>query len=736
MQNDIINKLDLQDYIDTLATFFAREKSIILQGDINIHYKLINEISTYDFKTPQKVQNLSDALMRLKKQGVLKLYEIYEFSKIIEYFVYVQQFSLENKLQEWIQKIIIPQQIINISNSFDKKGDLKQGINEDLDKINHTIYTNKTTIKDSLYKIIGNNKLQPYLVDHQVHFVQGQHTILARAGFNSTLKAKVLHRSNAGFFYVVPYEIDKLKRKQEDLEGLKDELILQISKEYSSIFNNHLLFLNFINKEFDRFDHYLARVNFAKIDDKNFILPNSKQHTQKLVDFIHPALRKAKPVTIDFTKKVIIITGVNAGGKTMLLKSLLSATYMSKYLIPYKAHKDTRIGHYKDIVAVLDDPQNVKDDISTFAGRMVEFSKLFTKTNAIVGVDEIELGTDSDEASSLFKVIIEKLMEKDIKIIITTHHKRLASLMASYKDVELIAALYDENLRKPTYEFLQGTIGQSFAFETALRYKIPLDIVNQAKKVHGEDKTKLNDLIARSSTLELEYKQKLKLLDEQIQNINKLKNNLQEQKYNVDKELDSYKNELHTGYKSATTEAKKAIKTKVSQEAHKHLNIAHKKYKQIKEPKVSDDIVNLKVGDRVKYNSTKGSILSIKGTKAYFESDDGIKIQVPIDKLKRSGKLLKVKTKQKVQINVAKPKHGSVKLDLHGQYADEAIENLDIFLSDCLINGFDEVLVYHGIGTGKLSNAVKIFLDNYPKIKSYTDAPPNQGGFGAKVIKL
>ncbi len=84
--------------------------------------------------------------------------------------------------------------------------------------------------------------------------------------------------------------------------------------------------------------------------------------------------------------------------------------------------------------------------------------------NAIVGVDEIELGTDSDEAASLFKVIIEDLIKNDIKIIITTHHKRLAALMASNPNVELIAALYDEENQKPTYQFLQGTIGSILCF--------------------------------------------------------------------------------------------------------------------------------------------------------------------------------------------------------------------------------------------------------------------------------
>jgi DNA mismatch repair protein MutS2 len=736
MNNNIIKKLDLEDYIKSLDIFFAREKSVVLQGDITMHFKLINEISMYNFKDPKKIINLDSAIMILKKHGILKLYEIFEFIKIVDYFTYIQKFTLEGKLGEWIEKIIIPKSIENISDAFNDKGDLKQGINDDFDRIEQNIYNNKVNIKDVMQGTINTKKIQAYLVDHQVHLVHNQQAMLVRGGYNHILKAKVIERSQSGFFYVVPNNVEKLKQKQNELLNIKEEIVFKISKQYSDILFKNIMFLSFINIEFDRFDHYLARVNFAKKDDKNFILPKSNSNINKLVDFIHPALSNAKSISIDFSKSVIMITGVNAGGKTMLLKSILSASYLSKYLIPYKAHTDTKIDFFKNIVAVLDDPQSVKNDISTFAGRMQEFSKLFSCNNTIVGIDEIELGTDSDEAASLFKVIIENLMKKNIKIIITTHHKRLAALMASYDEVELIAALYDEQNRKPTYDFLQGTIGQSYAFETALRYGIPNNIVQKAKKVYGDDKENLNDLIHRSSILELEYQKKLKILDEKIYKYDRLNLSLQEYKESIDKRFLNYKENLSVEYKDAINEAKKAIKSTNKQEAHKLLNIAHKKKQQIKEQKVNNENLNLKVGDRVKYNSIRGSVISLKKNKVYFQSDDGIKIQVPISSLKKSVNLPKVKAKQKVKINIQKPNNGYIKLDLHGQKSEEACLNLDKFLSDCLINGFEEVLVYHGIGTGKLSYAVKIFLDSHPSVKEYLDAPQNQGGFGAKIIRF
>ena len=732
---EILKKLDLNDYIESFSNFFARKKSIILEGDINLHHKLINELGKFDVKAPDEVANIDNALMHIQKQGVLKVDDIIEITKIIKYFNYLKRFNFDGKLQEWIDKIIIPNDITNVCDYFDDRLKLKDGVNEQFDSIKYAITANKEEIKQSLYKIINNQKVRSYLVDSQVHYINGEESLLVRGGFNHVLKAQVINRSNSGFFYVLPHSVSSLKQKQNDLLNKQEEILLKICKQISSLFEKHLMFLKYINKEFDRYDHYQARLFFAKVNDKNFILP-SKKNVNKLIEFSHPALHDAKPISIDFSKSVVMITGVNAGGKTMMLKSILSAVLLTKYLIPYNAHEDTTIGNFKSINAVLDDPQSVKNDISTFAGRMQEFSKLFTSKNAIVGVDEIELGTDSDEAASLFKVIIEELISKDIKIIITTHHKRLAALMASNDEVELIAALYDEENRIPTYEFLQGTIGKSYAFETASRYGIPNNVVKKAKEVYGDDKDRLNELIERSSELEKEYKLKITKLNDEISKMEKLSRSLSEQKENLDEHIYSEKSKLHKEYKDARDEAKKAIKAKLVGESHQHLNIAHKKASDIKTIKVQDS-VDLKVGDRVKYRSTKGVLVSIKGAKAFIENDMGMKVQVKLNDLQKSGNPPKLKKKPiKATVTVQKPSGGHVKLDLHGQRSDEAIANLDKFLSDALIAGFDEVLVYHGIGTGKLSFAVKQFLDSHPRVEGYTDAHPSQGGFGAKVIKL
>jgi len=358
MQN-ILKKLDLVDYINSFSKLMAREKSIILEGDINLHFKLINELSKFDIKAPDEIQNLDRALQHIQKQGVLKVDDIIEFVKILKYFMYLKRFNFDGKLQEWIDKIIIPSDVEKVCDYFDERANLKDGINEEFDSIKYAISKNKEEIKQSLYKIINNQKVRSYLVDSQVHYINGEESLLVRGGFNHVLKASVIDRSNSGFFYVLPHSVSSLKQKQNDLRNKQEEILLKICRQITSLFEKNLMFLKFINREFDRFDHYQARLFFAKINDKNFIIP-TKKNENKLVDFSHPAIHDAKPISIDFSKSVVMITGVNAGGKTMMLKSILSAVLLSKYLIPYNTHKDTKIGNFKSINAVLDDPAKVE----------------------------------------------------------------------------------------------------------------------------------------------------------------------------------------------------------------------------------------------------------------------------------------------------------------------------------------------------------------------------------------
>ncbi len=730
---ELIDRLDLREFINSFTSLFAREKPIFMEGDLNYHHKFITELFKYDFSSPKSVEDVESSIMHIKKFGVLKPDEIFEFIKMVKYFKYLKKFDFKSEiLIEWFSKIIIPTQIEEIDNFFNDKGELKSEIDEELASVEVAIKNSKARIKEQFLRVLNSSQLGAYLVDRQIHFINEEEALLVRGGFNHVLKASVIGRSSSGFFYVTPENVINLKNHHSELLAKKDKIIYEICKNISSIFLKNVLFLSFLNKEFDKFDHYQARVMFAKFKNLEFIIP-SRDKKIILKNFTHPALLHPKATSINFEKSVLMITGVNAGGKTMLLKSILSSVFLAKYLIPMKINSQhSIIGSFKEIVPIIDDPQSVKNDISTFAGRMVEFSKLFAKKNSIVGVDEIELGTDSDEAASLFKVVIEELVKRDIKIVITTHHKRLASLLAAHQEVELVAALYDEKNQSPTYEFLQGTIGKSYAFETASRYGIPQTIISVAKRVYGEDKERLNELIERSSELEMELKQKKDKLEIEQEKVDNLKIDLIQKREDLKLELNELKSNLELEYKKAIDEAKMAIKAKDIKDSHRHLNEANKIVTNIKIEK-KEEPIEFKIGDKVKYRNNKGIIVALKRQDATIEVD-GIKLTVTKSELKHSSY---IKPKQKsATINVTKPVQVSVNLDLHGLRAEEAIEKVDKFISDSLLLGFDEILIYHGIGSGKLAFAVREFLKTQPIVKEFYDAPINMGGHGATIVRF
>lgn len=742
----LISRLDLVDFLQKFASFFARDKSndlhsiLTLQGDRQFFSHILQELDSQDsssLKPLPKLPNLDTAITHLQKYGTLGLSEIFSFSQLVGYFVYLKRHIADcsPRTKAWCDKILIPEAIAKLPTFFTQKGEIEQGIYPHIDELTAQIKQTKIRIDESMQKLLHTQALSPYLVDKSVHYINQNECLLLKAGYNHSIKGMVLERSQGGFFYLLPDSIITLKERQNTLKDSLEQSLYLICKELSSILAKHLPFLKFLNHCFDIFDSIYTRLSFAKDLNLSFIHTLNSQNHIILHEFIHPALHSPKPLSIDFSGDCLMITGVNAGGKTMLLKSILGACLLSKFLIPFKINPNrSKIPHFKHINAIISDPQNSKNDISTFAGRMLEFSQILNTPNLLLGIDEIELGTDADEAASLFKVLLEHLLAHKAKILLTTHHKHLAALMANNPQVQLCAAMYDINTQRPLFEFLNGSIGKSYAFETAQRYHIPSTLIQKAKDVYGRDRQRLNELIERSSALEIELTHKKEQLEKQITEYQNKILSLKEQEEQQKQEFQALKHTLQAQYHKATQTLKDALKAKESKEIHKAFNAAHSAFNALQaQPSTQFPKQNLQVGDYVKYKNTRGQILNIKGTTCLVELESGIKLKEKMAHLKKTQQSPKP---HKTTIKLSQSKSVSVSLDLHGMRGEEAIEKLDEFLSNALVAGYDEVLVYHGIGTGILSRLVKEYLQEHPKIISFDDAPPNMGGFGAKIIKL
>ncbi len=727
----LLQQLDLSEHIEQFSSFFSRTHSLYIEGDQELHFRYIKALDRLEFKAPPKVIEFTNIKQHLKKRGVLNFEQIFEIVKIVRYFRYFKNRNIDGIIGEWMSKFEIPEKFTEVEKYFTHDGKFEENLDETLFSLSARIKEYRDAMSGALKQMMRSSKLTSYLVDTQVHFINNEDCLLVRGGFNHVLQGAVVGRSSNGFFFVAPDSILKSKEKIRFINQEREAIFYRYAEEFSTKLSEIQSFIAFIDKEFTKFDNYQARVLFAK--SKNLQLIKNKKDSKILLSkFIHPALHNAKPIDINFSKNILMITGVNAGGKTMLLKSILASVFMAKYIIPMKIDENkSHIGSFKTVLSIIDDPQNVKNDISTFAGRMQEFSKIFQETSALVGVDEIELGTDSDEAAALFKVILDDLIKRRQKVVVTTHHKRLAALMADRDDVELMAAIYDEEQRKPTYEFMQGIIGNSYAFETAARYGIHTNLIQEAKKVYGDNSEKLSLLIERGSQLERELKWKHKLVDEKLETLKKKESQLKEKREEQLKELEEQKAALKRSYEVAISEAKAAAKANDSKSIHRAMNKANKKLPP-KAKELKRDVA-FKVGDTVKYHSNRGTIIAIKGEREATIEMDGMKVRVKTKYLRHT-QAIKVKPQTDIKLSVEK--RAGLKCDLHGMRADEACDTLDKFLNDALINGWDEVIIYHGIGTGKLSYAVKNFLTAHPRVKNFIDAPPHLGGYGAKIVSL
>jgi len=727
----IIKKLDLDEHIDSLVSKFAREKSPILIGDASIHAKFINALDSIELISLPPLPNMDDLINRLSKGAILQLEQLYLFVKQIYFFNKLKATSLPAIWREFVDSIEIPSEVLEVITYFNDEGLIDTSKDEELYSIKESLDRLKQEQKEKLSSILRSNALKDYLVDSSIHLYYGQETLLVRGGFSKVLKANVVGRSSGGFFYVVPQALEDIKQRGSRLLDREQEIYLKYAKKFSSIFAKWWRFFKYLDREFDRVDHYFARALMLREKDLSLILPNKTKEV-KLASFAHPAIKDAKPIDIEFKSKIMLVTGVNAGGKTMLLKSILGAILMSKYLIPYKCNSnETKVGSFENIEVILDDPQSVKNDISTFAGRIVEFNRLFKLKDAIVGVDEIELGTDANEAAALFRVLLEELTKRDIYFIVTTHHKQLASLMSSNKDVELIAALYDEKNQRPTYTYLSGSIGKSYAFETARRYGINDNLIKRAKEALGEDQERIAHLIESSTQLEIKMRQKLKEAQDKVEQIKEQERKVEAKKERIEQEYKKRLFDLEREYQEALKKLKLALKETENPNARRLINEAHKIKSSKKEERREN--IELKVGDNIEYRGKRGVILSLKSKEAMVDLD-GIKMRVPKSELKVIKPLKKPKVKKPtVNVSVAKPNRSKISLKILGYRAEEAIDEVQNFISDALLHGFNEVEIIHGSGSGVLSKVVSDLLKKHPKVKSFNKVP---GNLGATLVKL
>ena len=451
----------------------------------------------------------------------------------------------------------------------------------------------------------------------------------------------------------------------------------------------------------------------------------------------------------------IVITGPNTGGKTIMLKTLGLTQLMAQSGLPILADKGSRVGIFEEIFADIGDEQSIEQSLSTFSSHMTNIVDILGKVNkhSLLLLDELGAGTDPQEGAALAMAILEDLRLRQVKTMATTHYPELKAYGIETAFVQNASMEFDTASLRPTYRFMQGVPGRSNAFEIAKRLGLSDVIVGDASQQVNQDND-VNRIIEQLEEQTLESRKRLDNIREVEQENLKMNRALKKlyNEFNREKETELNKareqaaeivelalsesdqilKNLHSKSQlkpheiiEAKAELKKLAPEKVDLSKNKVLQKAKKK----RAPKVGDDIVVLSYGQR--------------GTLTNQLKDGRWEAQVGLIKMTLEEKefdLVQVQQEapvKKKQVNVVKRASGrgpQARLDLRGKRYEEAMNELDAFIDQALLNNMAQVDIIHGIGTGVIREGVTKYLQRNKHVKSFGYAPQNAGGSGATIV--
>lgn len=543
--------------------------------------------------------------------------------------------------------------------------------------------------------------------------------------------------------YVEPPVLLDLNNKVSLLLEEEQEEIIRICKELS-----HLIkpvtddYLNAL-ETMALIDSYFARARFGEIhqgrvielkEESSIYFKNSRH------PLIDPKYVVSNTYHLESSHPVLLITGPNTGGKTVSLKILGLFCLMGYSGIPVLAD-EAYCPMFDQIFVDIGDDQSIVQSLSTFSAHLSKLSKICDQatSKSLVLLDELGGGTDPQEGESLAIAVLDFLKDKGVKVVATTHYSKLKEYALKSNDVLMASVQFDMEAMRPTFKYLEGIAGQSYAFEIAARFNLNQSILEKANQLKIEAKSEQALLQEKLERKMIELKQfEETLLSQQIE-LDELKDKLNKQEiaFNQNKEnrLNQAKEEIDALIEAAQEEAQEILdEMRSHKQAPMHELIAKKQHLDSKRLKVKEDpsLENIEVGDWVKLKSTnqQGQVLQVK-KKQVVVNINGIRMEIGLSQLIRGEA-----PKAQKQVSIKHESIASVPLELNviGYRVEEALPLVSRYIDDCLRAKMPFARIIHGHGTGALRQAVHQLLAKQDRIDTYRLGGQGEGGVGATVV--
>ena len=734
---------------------FKKEEMIKDDFYLDREHKYLSEL--LDFFNQNNIINtlhvypLRNYFSLLDKGGNIGIKGLSDFLPFLENIsLYIEAFKDRNNMELILDLVLDLRDFKYIHDRIDQAilPDLTIDSNASstLYSIRKKIQAYETSISSKAREIA--KKYSNYLAESNITIKDGLPSLAVKNSYKSYVKGFVSDVSNSGStVYIVPLEIIEMnneiyelkEKEKEEEERIVKALTQLIKEEQEAIEKDYLIAL--------RLDSLLARVKFG-LSYKGSVAAIST--SIKLEELSHLLINRDVVVKNDFEveddKKIVVITGPNAGGKTVLIKAISLACYLNQrgYLVPAKK---AELKTFSSIEFIAGDGQSIMDNLSTFSGHIVEINSSLSKIDkdSLFVVDEIGQGTSPLDGEAIGNAVIDYLESVGCYGILTSHYEGLKEKAIRDDEVEVGAMIFDEDTIKPTFKYKRGLIGRSYALEVAKNLHMKEEILVKAQEyldrsLDSEEKkaiANLTKLQEQNERLKQSYEEKLNKLNELNAKREQAIKALQVEKENIKAKAQDKIDSLVDEKIDELDEIFKKNKNKIDLASFASLKGQLNKMKEREEDEVKVK-VRFEVNDYVKVNSINntGYIKSIKGNKIEVDID-GMLLKTDLGDLVKLPDPKKAKIKQ----NYAKidkvflGKSGvPLECNLIGLHVDEAKEKLEKYIDDCMLMHYHEVRIIHGHGTGALRTMVKEYCASNKNIKSTRFGDTYEGGVGATII--
>ncbi len=731
-------------------------------------HKLLFE---YNISNVVYYEDVDDVLLRCQKGGVLTFGELLAVSKmmassrILKTSILKQEFIDIDLIKEVAERIYTYDFLEkDINSKIISEDTMADTASEKLFSLRKTIKSLNAKIRDTLLSYMRGDKNE-YLQDNIVTMRNGRYVVPVKSESRSFVKGFIHDQSQSGAtVFIEPEAVielnNELKTKLLEEENEIQRILAELSSKIKSVAEN--LFYN--DQNVVEIDSYFARAIYGyKTNSVKPILSNNGKIN--IIKGRHPLINKDKVVPVSLTLgdnySFILLSGPNTGGKTVTLKltGLLTAMASSGFFVP--CLDGTVLSVFSSIYCDIGDDQSIEENLSTFSSHMknlIEITENLTD-NSLVLIDEIGAGTDPEEGSALALAIIKKLLSLNCYGIITTHYTKLKEYAYGESRLKNASMEFDSETFAPLYKLSIGIPGTSNAIEISKRLGLNPEIIETAISYLSNEKISFETVLKQAEISRQEAKtekERLSVLtakkEAELQEIVKIKETLQAEKDSISKQK---RIEVRKGVNERLDEADELIeelKLLLKKENLSSVDIITAKriknklenvkyFDEIDEPileREQIDVLKLKIGDKVfsKSLNLECIVNKILTQKKKVEVVFGsIRTQVDYTDLFQAKQ--EVKTKKTLTISKkVDPSTKKSELNIIGLTVMEGISELEAFIDGAIFKNESEIIVIHGVGTGKLRNAVWEYLKKDKRISEFRSGKYGEGEKGVTVITL